>query len=76
MLRTGTAIYLAGVALALRLPEQVDMPPAPPRTTPAGAPPTAAAPTRPDFYPNEAGRYAPAQPPVAGTVSPGTADAS
>ncbi len=66
VLRAGTVIYLAGVALALRLPEQVDMPPAPsqtapagpPQTAPAGSPPTAAAPTRPDFYPNEAGRYA------------------
>jgi MFS family permease len=79
VLRAGTVIYLAGVALALRLPEQVDMPPAPPQTAPAGPPPTAAAgpapatpagsppaasaPTRPDFYPNEAGGYAPAQPP-------------
>jgi hypothetical protein len=79
VLRAGTVIYLAGVALALRLPEQVDMPPAPPQTvpagspqtvpagpaqpTPAGSPPAASAPTRPDFYPNEAGRYAPTQPP-------------
>jgi len=79
VLRAGTVIYLAGVALALRLPEQVDMPPAPPQTapagspqtapagpaqtTPAGSPPTASAPTRPDFYPNEAGRYASTQPP-------------
>jgi MFS family permease len=70
VLRAGTVIYLAGVALALRLPEQVDMPsapspaapPGPPQTAPAGSPP-AAAPTRPDFYPNEAGGYAPAQPP-------------
>jgi hypothetical protein len=79
VLRAGTVIYLAGVALALRLPEQVDMPPAPSQTapagppqtapagpaqaTPAGSPPAASAPTRPDFYPNEAGPYAPAQPP-------------
>jgi MFS family permease len=79
VLRAGTVIYLAGVALALRLPEQVDMPPAPsrtvpagpsqtapagsPPTTPAGSPPTAAAPTRPDFYPNEAGQYASGQSP-------------
>ena len=71
VLRAGTVIYLAGVALALRLPEQVDMPatpsPAaaasPSPATPAGSPPTAAAPTRPDFYPNEAGGYAPAQTP-------------
>jgi MFS family permease len=79
VLRAGTVIYLAGVALALRLPEQVDMPSASPQTAPAGPPPTAAAgpapatpagsppaasaPTRPDFYPNEAGGYAPAQPP-------------
>jgi MFS family permease len=58
VLRAGTVIYLAGVALALRLPEQVDVPPAPPQPAPAGSPPTAAAPTRPDFYPNEAGRSA------------------
>jgi MFS family permease len=66
VLRAGTVIYLAGVALALRLPEQVDMPPVPspaapagsPPATPAGSPPAAAAPTRPDFYPNEAGRPA------------------
>jgi MFS family permease len=79
VLRAGTVIYLAGVALALRLPEQVDMPSVPPQTAPAGPPPTAAAgpapatpagsppaasaPTRPDFYPNEAGGYAPAQAP-------------
>ncbi len=79
VLRAGTVIYLAGVALALRLPEQVDMPPAPPpvapagpppaaaagtaQATPAGPPPAASAPTRPDFYPNEAGGYAPAQAP-------------
>ncbi len=71
VLRAGTVIYLAGVALALRLPEQVDMLPAPSPAaaagpspaTPAGSPPTAAAPTRPDFYPNEAGGYAPAQAP-------------
>jgi MFS family permease len=66
VLRAGTVIYLAGVALALRLPEQVDMPPAapagPPPATPASSPPTAAAPTRPDFYPNEPGQHAPAQP--------------
>ncbi|HEV2537826.1 MAG TPA: MFS transporter [Streptosporangiaceae bacterium] len=52
VLRAGTVIYLAGVALALRLPEQVDMPSAPSQTvpagpsqtTPAGPPPGAASP--------------------------------
>jgi hypothetical protein len=88
VLRAGTVIYLAGVALALRLPEQVDMPSAPSQTvpagpppttpagpsqtTPAGSPPTAAAPTRPDFYPNEAGPYTPGQAPR-GAAPPGVA---
>jgi MFS family permease len=71
VLRTGTAIYLAAMILALRLPEQVDVPsPAPDGRRPEGvspaaaAPaPSAAAPTRPDFYPNEAGRFAPGHDP-------------
>ena len=67
VLRTGTLIYLAAMILALRLPEQVDVPapapaPAPaaaPRQAAAQAPPAAAAPTRPDFYPGRDGRTRP-----------------
>ena len=55
VLRAGTLIYLAAMFLALRLPDQVDSPPAP---AAAGPPPPAAGPT-PDFYPNENGRFAP-----------------
>src|SRR6266513_1010300 len=51
VLRTGTLIYLAATFLALRLPDQVDVPSAP-------VPPAAAGPS-PDF-PNGHGRYAPA----------------
>src|SRR5581483_10456356 len=62
VLRAGTLIYLAATFLALRLPEQVDMPPVPAQAAAAPAPPPAAAPTRPDFYPNDARPYAPAHP--------------
>ena len=56
VLRAGTVIYLAAMFLALRLPDQVDSPPAP-----AAAGPAAAAPgPPPDLYPNGDGRYAPA----------------
>jgi MFS family permease len=64
VLRAGTVIYLAAMILALRLPEQVDVPPPAPDgrrpegVSPAAAPPPGAAPTRPDFYPNDDGRYA------------------
>jgi hypothetical protein len=51
VLRTGTLIYIAATFLALRLPDQVDVPPAP-------VPPPAAAGQPPDF-PNGHGRYAP-----------------
>ncbi len=56
VLRAGTLIYLAAMLLALRLPDQVDTPPAPA----AAAPPSAAAGPPPDFYPNGRGSYAPA----------------
>ena len=55
VLRAGTLIYLAAMFLALRLPEQVDSPPAP-----AATPAPAAAGPPPDSYPNGPGRYAPA----------------
>ena len=67
VLRAGTLIYFAAMFLALRLPDQVDTPPAPaaapaPVAAPApaaGQAPAAAGPP-PDFYPNGHGRYAPA----------------
>jgi MFS family permease len=71
VLRTGTVIYLAAMILALRLPEQVDVPPPPVSPAAAAAPPSAAAPTRPDFYPNEAGRFAPGHGPRDGGDQPG-----
>jgi MFS family permease len=55
VLRAGTLIYLAAMFLALRLPDQVDVPPAPG----APVPPPAAAGPSPDS-PNGHGRYAPA----------------
>ena len=53
VLRAGTLIYLAAMFLALRLPDQVDSPPAPVPAPAAAGPP-------PDFHPNGHGRYAPA----------------
>ncbi len=50
VLRAGTLIYLAAMVLALRLPDQVDVPRAPAAPVPP-----------PDEYPNENGRYAPGQ---------------
>src|SRR6185437_11020103 len=76
-------IYLAAMILALRLPEQVDVPPpAPdgrrpegvsPAPVPAAAapPPSGAAPTRPDFYPNDDGRYTSRQAPRGWDDQPG-----
>jgi len=55
VLRAGTLIYLAAMFLALRLPDQVDVPPTPA----APVPPPAAAGPSPDS-PNGHGRYAPA----------------
>jgi len=57
VLRVGTLIYLAAMFLALRLPDQVDVMPAP---AAAGPPPAPAGPPPPDFHPNGDGRYAPA----------------
>jgi hypothetical protein len=59
VLRAGTLIYLAGMFLALRLPDQVDTPRSPAPAA-AGPPPSAAAGPTPDNFPNENGRYAPA----------------
>jgi hypothetical protein len=58
VLRAGTLIYLAGMFLALRLPDQVDSPRSPAPAA-AGPPPSAAAGPAPDYFPNENGRYAP-----------------
>jgi hypothetical protein len=58
VLRTGTLIYLAAMFLALRLPDQVDMPPAPAPAAAAAPPPAANGPP-PGHDPNGNGRYAP-----------------
>jgi MFS family permease len=75
VLRAGTVIYLAAMIIALRLPEQVDVPtpaaPAPAAPAPAPAPSAAAAPTRPDLYPNEDGRYPPGRDPRTRADRPG-----
>jgi len=55
VLRAGTLIYLAAMFLALRLPDQVDMPPTP--VAPVPPPPAAAG--RPPDFPNGNGHYAP-----------------
>ena len=68
VLRAGTLIYLAAMFLALRLPDQVDVPPTPA----APVPPPAAAGPSPDF-PNGHGRYAPAPGDGAWTGGPGGA---
>ena len=76
VLRAGMIIYLAAMVLAFRLPDQVDVLPAPaappadadgrtaaPPTIPNGRPPTAADPRTvpsPDYYPNVRRRYRPA----------------
>ena len=59
VLRTGTLIYLAAMFLALRLPEQVDVPPTPAAPAAPAAPPRAANGPPPGHYPNGNGRYAP-----------------
>jgi hypothetical protein len=69
VLRAGTVIYLAAMILALRLPEQVDVPP--PAPAAAAPPPPGAAPTRPDFYPNDDGRYTSRQAPRGWDDQPG-----
>ena len=67
VLRVGMVIYLAAMVLALRLPDQVDTPPAPAAQTGGAAPPAADVwpphqadrprPTRPDYQPNGPGPY-------------------
>jgi MFS family permease len=73
VLRAGTVIYLAAMILALRLPEQVDVPTPAPAQAPAAAapPPPGTAPTRPDFYPNDDRRYASRQAPRGWDDQPG-----
>ena len=64
-LRVGTVIYLAAMVIALRLPEQIDLPPHEPAAAPA---PAGAQPTRPDMPgPSEA----PADPPRTLPLPPG-----
>ena len=70
VLRAGTLIYLAAMFLALRLPDQVDTPPAP---AAAGPPPATGPPPPPDSYPNENGRYAPAYDREPWMAEPGSA---
>ena len=67
VLRVGMVIYLAAMVLALRLPDQVDTPPAPAAPPGRAAPPAAGVrpphqadrpgPTRPDYPPNGPGPY-------------------
>ena len=59
VLRAGTLIYLAAMFLALRLPDQVDVPPAPAAPAAPAAPPPAADGTPPGHDPNGNGRYDP-----------------
>jgi MFS family permease len=63
VLRVGMVVYLAAIVLALRLPDQVDTPPAPeaaPAAPPAadGRPPRGPTTPQPDYPPNGPGRYA------------------
>jgi MFS family permease len=62
VLRAGMVVYLAAMVLALRLPDQVDIPPAPAAATPAAGAPAAAEtdhlrPPQPDYFPNDPERY-------------------
>jgi MFS family permease len=69
VLRAGMVVYLAAMVLALRLPDQVDSPPAPAAEVGEAAPPAAdgrapygtdrRTPPRPDYGPNGPGRYPP-----------------
>ncbi len=71
-LRVGTLIYLAAMVIALRLPEQIDLPAHEPTAAPAAAPPREQT-TRPDFpRPTEPPRTLPLPP---GEL-PAAADAS
>jgi MFS family permease len=65
VLRVGMVVYLAAIVLALRLPDQVDTPPAPAAEADAngrpaadGRPPRGPTTPRPDYLPNGPGRYA------------------
>jgi MFS family permease len=67
VLRVGMVVYLAAMILALRLPDQVDTPPAPEAAAAAPPPATDGRPPRgpdrrttprPDYLPNGPGRYA------------------
>src|SRR5205085_2933083 len=58
VLRAGTLIYLAAMFLALRLPDQVDTPPAVPADRHQPPPRNRSAPQSDEYFPNEQGRYA------------------
>ena len=64
VLRVGMVVYLGAMILALRLPDQVDTPPAPEAAAAApppaadGRPPRGPTTPRPDYLPNGPGRYA------------------
>jgi MFS family permease len=74
VLRAGTLIYLAAMFLALRLPDQVDTPPAPAAAPePPAAPDSAAGGPPSDFYPNGHRRYAPADGTDPRLTEPGSA---
>jgi hypothetical protein len=81
-LRIALLIYLAAMLIALRLPEQIDVPAAAPAPvpTPAGEPPTRpdARPTRPDIQPTRRDRPRPTLPLPPGELpsANGSADGS
>jgi hypothetical protein len=88
VLRAGMVIYLAAMFLAFRLPDRVDVLPAPaaapafpadpgPPTVPNGRAPAAADPATvpsPDFYPNERRRYRRAPDPARWAYESGASD--
>ena len=83
VLRAGTLIYLAAMLLALRLPDQVDIPPAPAPEAAADqgtarqpAAPDSRTARQPDFdlYPNDGGRYSGPPGTGRGAYGPGSRD--
>ncbi len=76
VLRAGMVVYLAAMVLALRLPDQVDTPPAaqataaPPAAQATAAPPTAPGPRQPGPREHRYGRYGRDQGPAGGPMDP------